>query len=181
MIITLEEAKKIDEEIEEADLLGLEMAVRELTNNKFQKNASGVILRHRASEIIGPNTIRVNAPVGLRVGDRIEITGTVFNGPLHTIKSLHDDRIVVEGEPFIDEKRNGLYVTKIWYPPDVEAGVKKLIDYDKKTSGNIGVKSRSISRVSETYFDVTSGENTNGYPSSLFDFIKKYKKIRWGS
>lgn len=181
MIITLEEAHKIDETLTEDDIEGLEIAIRELTNNNFQK-IHGKMLRFTVVELVEPNLIKIsNLPIGLRVGDRVEVNNTLYNKQLHTVKSLSDEGIEVVGEPFISEKDRDLIVTQVRYPLDVKNGVKKLLEYDKKTAGNIGVKSRSISRVTETYYDVTSGENINGYPTSLFDFINKYKKMRWGT
>lgn len=181
MLITLEEARKIDETLTEGDILGLEVAIREITNNNFQ-NIHGKMLRFRVSELLEPNMIVLKKPpIGLRIGDRIEINNSLYNESLHTVESLSDEGIEVTGDPFINEKDSALVVTLVRYPQDVKNGVKKLLEYDKKTAGNIGVKSRSISRVSETYFDVTSGENVNGYPTSLFDFITKYKKMRWGN
>lgn len=180
MIITLEEAQKLDRDITIEDLEGLEVAIRELTHNNFQ-NINGGMLRFSVKELVEPNLIKLfSTPQGLRMGDRIEVANTVYNQYLNTVKSITSEGIEVEGEPFIHEKNSNLFVTLVRYPADVKMGVKKLIEYDKKTSGNIGIKSRSISRVSETYFDVTSGENVNGYPSSLFDFITKYKRMSWG-
>lgn len=178
MIITLEEARKIDSDLTEDDLLGLEVAIRELTNNNFQNTK----VRFGVSEVIEPDTIKVNGTIkGLRLGDRIELNNSDYNDSLHTVSELHDNKIKVVSDDFLDESNHSMIVTLVKYPQDVKNGVKKLLEYDKKTVGNIGVKSRSISRVTETYYDVTSGENINGYPTSLFDFITKYKKMRWGT
>lgn len=180
MIISLVEAQKIDPNITEDDLLGLEVAIREITHNNFQKT-NGQMLRFAVEELAEPNLIKLfTNPQGLRVGDRVEVSNSIYNQYLNTVKAITPEGIEVEGEPFLYEKNSNLFVTLVRYPADVKAGVRKLIEYDKKTSGNIGIKSRSISRVSETYFDVTSGENVNGYPSSLFDFITKYKRMSWG-
>lgn len=178
MIITLEEAQKIDNALTEDDIIGLEIAIRELTNNNFQNTR----VRYRVSEIIEPDTIKVNGTIkGLRIDDRVELNNSDYNDSLHTVMEIHDNHIKVASDDLLDESKHGMILTLVKYPQDVKNGVKKLLEYDKKTAGNIGVKSRSISRVSETYFDVTSGENINGYPTSLFDFITKYKRMRWGS
>lgn len=47
-------------------------------------------------------------------------------------------------------------------------------------AGKIGIKSETISRMSTTYYDMTATENTDGYPSALLSFLKKYEKMRWG-
>lgn len=177
MIITLTEAQLIDPSIDKDDLLGLEVAIRELTNNNFQNTN----VRFAVSEIIEPNLIKLNSPVkGLRTGDRIELNNSDYNDNLHTVGEIDGNVINVADGDLLDEIKREMIITLVKYPQDIKSGVKKLIEYEKKTAKNIGVKSRSIARVSETYFDVTSGENINGYPSSLFSFIKKYKKMRWG-
>lgn len=177
MIITLEEAQKLDSNITEEDLLGLEVAVRELTNNNFQN----VRVRMRVKEIIEPDTIVLTQlAYGMRIGDRIELNNSAYNERLHTVDEIAGNTLKVSDDSLLAELTRGMIVTLVKYPADVKSGVKKLIEYEKKTAKNLGVKSRSIARVSETYFDVTSGENVNGYPSSLFSFIKKYRKMRWG-
>ncbi|WP_250320431.1 hypothetical protein [Streptococcus lutetiensis] len=82
-------------------------------------------------------------------------------------------------DKFITEVSTRAILTKISYPADVLAGVKKLIKYDSKMAGKIGVKSESISRHSVTYYDVTAAESQEGYPATLLGFLKKYKKLRW--
>lgn len=78
------------------------------------------------------------------------------------------------------ENTGDMMVTLVNYPPDIKRGVKKLIQYDKKMSGKIGIKSETISRMSTTYYDVNAAENIEGYPVSLLSFLKKYERIRWG-
>lgn len=177
MIITLEEAQAINPEYTEDDILALEVAVREITNNNFQRKQ----VRFRVQAIEEPNVIVLNGPPrGIREGDRVELNNTEFNNQLHTIKSIDGNRVEVTAEDLYEERNGRMILTRIDYPADVKKGVKKLLEYETKTAKNIGVKSRSISRVTETYYDVTSGENVNGYPASLFDFVKKYRRLKWG-
>ncbi|WP_423189428.1 hypothetical protein ACO1PF_00510 [Alkalibacterium sp. f15] len=178
MIITLAEAHEINRTLSKEDITGLEIAIRELTNNNFQNTR----VRFSVKEIMDPDTIVLNQlPKGLRTGSRIELNNSDYNEELHTIHEIQGNVLKVSSGGFLDETKSGMIVTLVNYPQDVKNGVKKLIEYDMKTEKNIGVKSRSLSRVSETYFDVTSGENINGYPTSLFSFIMKYRKFRWGT
>ena len=85
----------------------------------------------------------------------------------------------MQEEAFYAEKSNCLMLTKVEYPTDIKRGIKKLIEYDKTMTGKIGIKSESIARMSVTYYDVNSTENTDGYPSSLLSFLRKYEKMRW--
>lgn len=178
MIITLTEAQLIDSSLTKDDLIGLEVAIREITNNNFQNTR----VRFGVAEIIEPNEIRVNGSVrGLRVGDRIELNNSDYNENLHTVGEIDGNVIKTADGDLLAEKQSGMIVTLVRYPQDVKNGVKKILDYEKKTAKNLGVKSRSIARVSEIYFDVTAAENVNGYPTALLSFIKKYRKMRWGN
>jgi len=178
MIITLEEAQSIDPNITQDDLESFEQSVRKLTNNNFQNK----MVRFTDVKIESPNIIRVNEKInGLRINDTVEINYSAYNDGLYVVKTIGpDNTITVESEPFLDEINQRLMVTLVQYPADIKKGVKKLIEYDKKMAGKIGIKSETISRMSTTYYDVTSTENTDGYPKSLLSFLDKYKKMRWG-
>lgn len=178
MIITLEEAQSINPNITQDDLDAFESSIRELTNNNFQNK----YVRFKHVSIEAPNTIRTKEPIkGIRIGDTVEVNYSPFNDGLFVVDEILENTIKVQGEPFIEELGDkNLMVTLVKYPPDIKRGVKKLIEYDKKMSGKIGIKSETISRMSTTYYDVTATENTDGYPSALLSFLKKYEKMRWG-
>ncbi|WP_336272164.1 hypothetical protein [Lactococcus lactis] len=54
-----------------------------------------------------------------------------------------------------------------------------MLQYDVTMGDKLGIKSESIARMNITYYDMNSSESINGYPASLFGFLKKYKKMRW--
>lgn len=175
MIISLEEAKKIDPNVTEEALIGLETMVRNITNNNFQ------VMNFRISNLdLSGSTVEAN--VGridiFKPGETIEINGSQYNDGLYSIVSVSDNGIEVAGT-FIPESNSNAIATKVSYPADVLEGIKKLLSYDLKMAGKIGVKSESISRWSVTYYDVTSSESVEGYPATLLGFLKKYKKLRW--
>ncbi|NGL84152.1 hypothetical protein [Streptococcus equi] len=175
MIISLEEAKKLDKAATQETCDGLEIMVRKVTNNNFQ------VVSFRCEGLILLNqTIRVsNGRIDIfKVGDTIEINGTHYNDGLYTVKDVSGDVLTVDGD-FISEVNSEAILTLVRYPGDVLSGVKKLLAYDAKMADKIGVKSETISRWSVTYYDVTSAETEEGYPSSLLGFLKKYRKIRW--
>lgn len=177
MIITLEEAMYIDLDIDQEDLDAFEQSVRELTNNNFQNR----YVRFKDIEIVAPNTIKLKDGIqGLRKGDTLEINYSRFNDGLVVIEEILDKELKVENEPFLTEQTGEMILTKVEYPADVKRGIKKLIKYDKKMDGKLGIKSETISRMSITYYDVNAEENTDGYPASLLSFLKKYEKMRWG-
>ncbi|MDU7908491.1 MAG: hypothetical protein E7J46_02240 [Streptococcus lutetiensis] len=175
MIISLEDALKIDKNATQEYCDGLETMVRVSTNNNFQN------IRFRCSGLVlSDNEIRVSKGRLdiFKVGDTVEVNNTNYNDGLYTVSEVADDVLKIDGE-FITEVSTQAILTKISYPADVLAGVKKLIQYDSKMSGKIGVKSESISRHSVTYYDVTAAESQEGYPATLLGFLKKYKKLRW--
>lgn len=176
MIISLEDAQKVDAKIDQDDLDAFESSVRELTNNNFHNNK----VRFKNVKFISENTIEIKEDIiGLRIGDTIEVNYSDYNNGLYVVDLIEGNEIKVEGTPFIVADTNGTIVTLVKYPADVKRGIKRLIKYDTKMSSKIGIKSETISRMSTTYYDVNSSENTEGYPSSLLSFLDKYKKMRW--
>ena len=175
MIISLDEALKLDATATQETCDGLETMVRKLTNNNFQ------LIKFRLRDLkLSENTIKSsNGRMDVfRTGDTIEINGTDYNDGLYVVESVSDGVITVYGD-FIAEINSGAIATKINYPADVLAGVKKLIAYDVKMRDKVGIKSETIARWSVTYYDVTAAESSEGYPVSLLGFLNKYKKLRW--
>jgi len=177
MIISLTDAQKFDENITQEDLDGIEHSVRELTNNNFQNKS----VRYHIKVIEEPHTIKTTEIIrGIRIGDNVELNYSRFNDGIYTVEEILEDGLKLAGEPLLYENTGDMMVTLVSYPPDIKRGVKKLIQYDKKMSGKIGIKSETISRMSTTYYDVNAAENIEGYPASLLSFLKKYERIRWG-
>ena len=174
MIISLEEALELDSNATQETCDGLEAMVRKLTNNNFQ------LLKFRLRGLtLSGNTIKSSGRMDIfKEGDTIEINGTNYNDGLYVVKSVSDSVITVHGD-FIAETNSGAIATKISYPADVLAGVKKLIAYDAKMRDKAGIKSETVARWSVTYYDVTAAESSEGYPVSLLGFLDKYRKLRW--
>ena len=176
MIISLGDARAIDDSITQDDLDALEAACRSLTNNNFQNRH----IRFKEIEFVGENLIAVKDPIaGIKTGDTIEVNYSHYNDGLHVIESIDGKQITVQGTPFFVANTGGAMLTLVQYPADVTRGIKKLIEYDKKMASKIGIKSESISRMSITYYDVNASENVDGYPASLVSFLTKYEKMRW--
>lgn len=174
MIITLEDAQKIDPSIKQDDLDAFEQAVRVLTNNNFQVKQ----IRHKI-DFINNKTITINSDIeGVRKDDTLEINYSKFNDGLYVIDSLNSDEISVDTEMFTETPKQAI-LTLVRYPADIRIGIKKLIEYDKKMAGKIGIKSETISRMHISYYEVNASDNTDGYPKSLLSFLDKYKKMRW--
>lgn len=181
MIITLEEAQKVKPDATEQDLLSVEAAIRQLTNNRFYREVNRQPAVRYNVEIKDGELITRSDIQGIRVGDRIELAGTYYNPELLTVESVEGKKILInKAEELLDEKRSGMFITLIQYPADVKAGVVNLLKYQHKMGDKMGLKSISIARVTHTYYDVTANDNVEGVPASLFDFIRKYERISWG-
>lgn len=178
MIISFAEAQQIYKDITQSDLDGIEQSIRELTNNPFQNRR----IRFESVEFGSEKEITVLSGeiVGLRKDDTIQVSGSALNNGLYVVEEVKDIRIVLQGDPSLFEGSDpGAFVTKVEYPADVVSGVRKLLRYDAKMADKIGLKSKTVSRMSETYFDQNATENINGYPASLMSFINKYRLLRW--
>ena len=175
MIISLDEALKLDADATQETCDKLETMVRKLTNNNFQL----IKFRIRGLRLSG-STIKANSGRLdiFKTGDTIEINGTDYNNGLYVVESVSDDAITIRGD-FITETNSGAIATKVSYPADVLTGIKKLIAYDAKMRDKAGIKSETVARWSVTYYDVTATESSEGYPVSLLGFLDKYRKLRW--
>lgn len=175
MIISLDEALKLDADATQETCDGLETMVRKLTNNNFQ------LIKFRIRGLkLSESTIKASSGCLdiFKTGDTIEINGTDYNNGLYVVESVSDDAITIRGG-FITETNSGAIATKVSYPADVLTGIKKLIAYDAKMRDKAGIKSETVARWSVTYYDVTAAESSEGYPVSLLGFLDKYRKLRW--
>ena len=174
MIITLDKAQELDPKATQETCDGLETMVRKVTNNNFQ----AIKFRCHGLTLDG-NTVKTKSRTDIfKVGDTVEINGTDYNDGLYVVESVSDDAITIRGD-FITETNSRAIATKVSYPADVLAGVKKLIAYDAKMRDKAGIKSETVARWSVTYYDVTAAESSEGYPVSLLGFLDKYRKLRW--
>ncbi|WP_166083106.1 hypothetical protein [Erysipelothrix anatis] len=176
MIIELEKAKKLDPNISQEDLDGLENMIRSETNNKFQL----LKVRKDVKSMSTSGEIVLNDVVGLFVGDTVELSYSTYDDGLYVISDIQGNSIAVSGDQITGfENVKNVILTKIKYPSDIVSGVTKLISYNAKMHDKVGVKSETVARMSKTYYDVSSQETWNGYPKSLMAFIRPYRKVRF--
>ena len=175
MIISLDEALKLDPDATQETCDGLETMVRKVTNNNFQLIKFRIRGLKLSESTIKASSGRLDI---FKTGDTIEINGTDYNDGLYVVESVSDGVITIRGD-FITEIHQGAIATKVSYPADVLTGVKKLIAYDAKMRDKAGIKSETVARWSVTYYDVTATESSEGYPVSLLGFLDKYRKLRW--
>lgn len=174
MIISVENAKKLvdnlskwsDEKIQ-MKLDGIENVIRERTHNNFQKRS------FRSDCAVVSRQIYGVVP-GLKAGDTIQITESRFNEGLFVVEGL-DEKFITVDKDLIDEPH--VLVTKVEYPADVVDCAVKLLEWETKHGGKVGVKSETLSRHSVTYEDSTT--LFMGYPVGILNGLHMHMKARF--
>ena len=181
MIISVEELRKyittdLDDSVLEAKLQAIESMVRKRTNNTFTMRN----YRFRCQIIAQKIFIKLgDIPGLLNVGDTVQITSSMYNDGVYTIKSIEDDSIIELDKLLIDESE--VVIAKVVYPADVKMGVVELMKWDLETGAKAkaGIQSETISRHSVTYVDTSSDSFYMGYPKSKLGFLTHYMKARF--
>lgn len=187
MIIELSEAKKIDPKVEQSDLNALETMIRNITHNPFidaSVQSTGFVVSNDYNLTFanddGIKYLRAGDTIMLAYTTTADSKGKPVNDGLYVVESVDGNTVTIKSDvPLFNEQHVQGMLAKVSYPDDILAGVKKLLAYNVATADNIGVKSRTISRMSETFVDLNAGDNNNGYPSAMLNFLKKYTKMRW--
>lgn len=174
MIMTVEKLRSYISTDESDTILkerleAIELLVRRYTNNNFQNRNIRYTVNIVGGCIVCPSAY-------LKTGDTIQISDSTYNAGLVTIQSASDDMLLFE-EDLYDE--NNVLITKVEYPPDVQMGVVKMIQWDLTNGKKVGIQSETISRHSVTYFNMDGENQTAGYPKSLCGFMKQYIKARF--
>ena len=171
MIITVEELRSVSElsNIPDEQLTvmceGIEDFIRQYTNNNFiVKNVTF-------------NTPSLNGKLDtvsplFKVGDTVLISNSKYNNGVYVINDLDG---TLDKELFDDDNNK---VTLVKYPPAIKLGVVKLLQYNAKMDGKVGISSESLSRHSVSYAQPTS-DSIGGYPASMMSFLKPYMKARF--
>jgi len=174
MIISVEQLKqyiktKETDAMLEAKLRALELSIRGYTNNNFQQRNIRTVCPVMAQKLY-------TAYPHFQVGDTVQISQSIFNDGVYTIKAIEGDMIELD-KNLLDE--NQVLVTKVEYPMDVVMGVVNMLKWDLENRAKVGIQSETISRHSVTYFNMDGGNSTIGYPKTLVGFLKPYMKARF--
>lgn len=171
MIITAEELGAAAPEFSGADgtalqrqLDALEAMVRGRTHNGFQNRGARFYAASSGGVLAGTSPY-------LALGDTVQITDSVINDGLYTVKTLGEDTAL--DRTLFDDAYN--LVTKVEYPADVVEGVIALMRYRKAMDGKEWLASESLGRHSVS-FDT---KRTAGYPSDMLAFLDPYMKARF--
>lgn len=175
MILSVEEARSIPGYDEFSDeriirkLIAIETAIRSYTNNHFQQRGIRGDCEIMQGYLIG------KIP-GLRVGDTIEISESIYNGGLYVVSDINGDQISICESTLTYEKH--VLVTKIEYPADVKDCAVNMLVWDVKNRGKVGVQSETLSRHSVTYYNMGADGQIMGYPVSIMASLAPYRKAR---
>lgn len=184
MILSVEELKTYittaeTDAVLEAKLQALELSIRGYTNNKFQQKSIRTVCPVVAQKLFTPYP-------HFKVGDTVQISQSIFNAGVYTIKSIEGDMIGLDKE-LLDE--NQVLVTKVEYPMDVKMGAVEIMKWklknDAASSGDTSqraIQSETISRHSVTYVTDKTEEDIDerfGVPKKHLSFLKHYKKARF--
>lgn len=176
MLISVEELKELHPEFSEVNdkilerkLAAIEIAIRQYTHNNFQNR------KIRCECASYNNELKGELSPFFVVGDTIQISESVANNGLYTIKNIENNVITVK-ENLFNETHN--LVTKIEYPIDLIDGAIGVLKWDVFDKDKSNIASETISRHSVTYVQYNESNTINGYPAVLFGFCSKYMKAR---
>lgn len=171
MIVSIEELRNVSELSKFSDTQltlmseGVEDFIRQYTNNNF------------INRNITYNTPSTNGKLDMvsplfKAGDTILISKSQYNDGVYVIVG-EDGTLDKELFDCDDNK-----VSLVQYPNAIKSGFVKLLQYNAKMDGKVGIASESLSRHSVSYAQ-PDANSIGGYPSSLMSFLKPYVKARF--
>ena len=175
LIIDLDTAKTFKADVTQEELDGLEVAIRNYTNNNFQVRT----IRLEDVVFTSDTITSQDSTLGFKAGSTIQVSNDKYNNGLYVVESVDGNGLTFADDSFIPQKAPDTLVTLVKYPADILSGVQKLLKYSAKMDEKLGIKSETVARMSKTYYDVNATENIEGYPAALMAFLNKYKKLRW--
>ena len=164
----LDDFKDIDEKTLERKMTAIEKAIRSYTHNNFQVRE----IRFKGSSL--NKTINGTHPY-LKIDDTIQISQSVNDG-LYVVTEVTDRSVTVDKELYCTGQN---ICTLVRYPEDVLEGSIKLLKWDIEKADKVGIASETLSRHSVSYVNMDGANTINGYPTSLFGFLKPYIKARF--
>lgn len=183
MLLTIDTAQAINNELSRFDILALEKAIIKETNNHFRlSDASNPI-----KAVDRDGTIHITGNNFVQVGDTVEVSGIDYISDIYHVKEVGEGYIkVCTQKPLrvAESNLNGaLYIVS--FPYEIQKGAEGILKYLKTaTTGAAGgaIRAKSVGRVRVEYAtDVTSGTQHHiyGAPAHLWGFLEPYRRLRW--
>ena len=181
MIISFEEAIEIDPRITRRDLLSLEKAIIEESNNHFRLSD----VYNPVTQVDRDGTLHIQGRNYIQVADTVEVRGIDLMEGIYYVKEVGDGYVKLDIDKplrYSGEDLSGrLYIVD--YPYEVEKGARQIIDHlanNKSSDKEKTVRSKSVGRVRYEYVTDQPEDEIHGAPSRLWGFLKNYKRLRWG-
>lgn len=181
MIINFEEAKELDPLINRRALLSLEKAIIEESNNHFRLSD----VYNPVTQVERDGTLHIQGNNYIQVADTVEVRGIDLVEGIYYVKEVGDGYVKLDIDKplrYSGESLSGrLYIVD--YPYEVAKGARQIIDHlaNKESSDEEqNVTSKSVGRVKYEYATARPEPEIHGAPSSLWGFLKNYKRLRWG-
>lgn len=178
MIISVEELKSYittteADKVLEVRLQALEAKIRAYTNNRFLQ----IPIQKIEAEVAGGVFVSQSS-IPFKEGDTIQVTigRNAKDCGVYTVKAVNGMSFEVNEEV---PDMAAVSVLKVKYNTDVKLGVAHMLKWEIEKGDKVGIQSETLSRYSVTYFDMNGDNSTMGYPKSLLDFLKPYKKARF--
>lgn len=174
MIISLNEAYKINPDITIQDIKSLELMMINHTNNHFHRP-------NYSPKILGAtnNKLTVESPNLFIEGDLAEIVGTKYADGFYYVQRVDDDIVELESDrPLLltnQDKNPRLF--QVLFPEELKTGARDILEYVVKEKPKSGIRSESIGRMTLTY-DTADDGTINGLPPKYFDFLLPFVKMR---
>lgn len=153
-------------------LMAIEATIRNHTNNRF------TVKEGRQTGVVKDGFVYPETMDGVRENTTWLVQPDCpYPDLLRTVKEVFADHFLTD----LPVVNGGCVLYPVVYPPDVKMGVVNIFKWEEKNRPKIGVQAESISRHNVTYGDTISGAGSEkGYPKSLMDFLKPYRKARFG-
>ncbi|MEN6623930.1 MAG: hypothetical protein ABFD50_20590 [Smithella sp.] len=119
---------------------------------------------------------------GFVSGDEIYIAGSYRNDGYKMVSTVSGKVLTLAtGETIVRElSGRSIMISLVQFPASLKRVASQMIayDYDKRNKQSSGLKSQSLGPWSESYANVDSKGDGNGYPSSIMDLLIPYRISR---
>lgn len=170
MIETLQNYTKLDKETIINLLPFILIEIRNYTNQYF-------LTKHHLKVIdIKDNKITAeDVPMGIRVGDTVELMNSENNTLIYQIKNISNNEIEME-QPLIEEVGNdNIVLIKLSFGKVNFKTIEKMLKYDMEFGSSSGIKSQSLGGYSVQYATPDNGETH--YPIEMYGGVNSLKKV----
>lgn len=181
-VLALDEYEGADEEDVRRKVLGIESAIRAVTNNDFVVRGARIVAPSHdgafgksSPYIVAGDRVQIARSGSYNAADGLFVPSGMNDG-LYDVSTVTGDSMTLD-RALYDLDYNELFLVK--YPPAIVSGVFNILKWEALGRDKVGVSSETISRHSVSYHSFTDSEMVMGYPAILMGFIKPYMRARF--